>query len=82
MPGRSLTGIPQRAEIKHVSPFQAMLLGLLLVHIFSNPNLSTGILWLSAGSVLGLLAALRLERTTRLTTSVGVTGVDIGRYRG
>jgi hypothetical protein len=82
MPGRSLTGIPQRAEIKHISPFQAMLLGLLLVHIFSNPNLSMGILWLSSGAVLGLVAALRLERTTRLATSVGATGVNIGRYRG
>jgi hypothetical protein len=81
MPGR-LSGIPQRADLKHISPFQAMLWGLLLVHIFSNPNLSMGLLWISSGSVLGLLAALRLERTTRLATSVGANGVDIGRYRG
>jgi hypothetical protein len=66
VPGWS-TALKQRGEIKAIAPFQAMVFGLLLVHSFSNPNLSMGIFWLSSGSVLGLLAALHLNQTRSQT---------------
>jgi hypothetical protein len=44
---------------RSVSPFQAALFGLILMHAISNPNLSTLALWVQIGGVLGLKASLR-----------------------
>jgi hypothetical protein len=43
-------------------PFHWGLMGLVLMHVFSNPNLSSLVLWLQIGAVLSLQAALRKER--------------------
>jgi hypothetical protein len=42
-------------------PFQWALTGLVLMHVFSNPNLSSLVLWLQMGALLSLQAALRKE---------------------
>jgi hypothetical protein len=42
-----------------IRPFQLFLLGLLMVHVISNPNLSVLTLWLVIGSVLALQASER-----------------------
>lgn len=44
-----------------ISPFQWGLMGLVLMHAFSNPNLSSLVLWLQMGALLSLQAALRKE---------------------
>jgi hypothetical protein len=44
-------------------PFQWALAGLVLMHVFSNPNLSSLVLWLQMGALLSLQAALRKEST-------------------
>ncbi|HXJ03141.1 MAG TPA: hypothetical protein VNH44_18120 [Micropepsaceae bacterium] len=41
-----------------LSPFQWGLAGLLVIHVFSNPNLSTLTLWVQIGGLLALQAAL------------------------
>src|SRR5262245_59161173 len=41
-----------------VGAFQAALLGLIIIHAFSNPNLSTLLLWVQMGAVLSLRTAL------------------------
>ncbi|HUN50362.1 MAG TPA: hypothetical protein VMU42_04575, partial [Candidatus Sulfotelmatobacter sp.] len=43
-------------------PYQWGLLGLLLIHVFSNPNLSTIALWVEMGGLLALQAALHKLR--------------------
>jgi hypothetical protein len=40
-------------------PFQWALIGLILIHVFSNPNLSTLALWLQMGGLVGLQASLQ-----------------------
>ena len=42
-----------------LSPFRWGLIGLIAIHIFSNPNLSALTLWLQMGGLLGLQASLR-----------------------
>jgi hypothetical protein len=51
-------------------PFQLGLIGLLLSHLFSNPNLSTMTLWLSMG---GLLALQAWERQRHLSAGLTTT---------
>jgi hypothetical protein len=40
-------------------PFQWALIGLVLIHVFSNPNLSTLALWLQMGGLVGVQASLQ-----------------------
>jgi hypothetical protein len=46
-------------------PFQWGLAGLVLIHVFSNPNLSTLELWIQMGGVLSLQVALRRSCVAR-----------------
>ena len=46
-----------------IQPFQRGLFGLILIHMFSNPNLGTLFLWLEIGGMLALLASLHRTAT-------------------
>jgi hypothetical protein len=48
-----------------LSPFHGGLAGLILIHIFSNPNLSVLTVWLEMGGLLALQAALRRGAPSR-----------------
>jgi hypothetical protein len=50
---------PRTSPMPSVRPFQLGLTGLLAIHLFSNPNLSSLTLWLSMGGVLALQARER-----------------------
>lgn len=52
------------------APIQSFAMGLLIIHSFSNPNLSFIALWIGLGSALGLLASLQAEvgSTSRAVT--------------
>ena len=52
-----------------VRPFQLGLIGLLLSHLFSNPNLSTMTLWLSMGGLLALQAWERQRQAAAAHTT-------------
>jgi hypothetical protein len=56
IPGDRLRAAKRRGAL---SPFQWGLAGLLVIHVFSNPNFSVLILWLQMGGLLALHASLR-----------------------
>jgi hypothetical protein len=56
--GRGMTEFSRRS----IAPFQWALIGLTLIHVFSNPNLSALVVWVQMGALLSLHAALRKER--------------------
>ena len=70
---RASAGLVRRA----FAPFQAALLGLLVIHVFSNPNLSTLTLWLQVGGLLALQAALRKTVSVHAATPVPFDAVPL-----
>lgn len=67
--------MPQTAL--NAAPFQWLTLGMLLVHAFSNPNLSFVQLWISFGLVLGILASARMTafQLRRTGSEAGIYGL-------
>jgi hypothetical protein len=55
--GRGMADLVRRS----IAPFQWGLIGLILIHVFSNPNLSALVVWVQMGALLALHAALRRE---------------------
>ena len=57
--------------VRLLLPFQWGLAGLLVIHVFSNPNLSVLTLWLQMGGLLALQASLRAVGASRLSWDPG-----------
>jgi hypothetical protein len=51
------------APLPDIRPFQLCLMGLLVIHLISNPNLSVMTLWLMIGALLAFQAAERKQIT-------------------
>jgi hypothetical protein len=70
-PRRSCRVLLGSREGLTVTPLRFFVIGLLLVHAISNPNLNVVILWIGFGLIVGYLASLQ-----RLTLSLPTTGLD------
>ncbi len=74
--GRGLAELPRA-----IAPFQWGLIGLILIHLFSNPNLSAFVLWVQMGTVLSLHSALRKDRVIVHASETGLIRADAGLAR-
>jgi len=77
---------PQRADLQGraravLAPLRWGLAGLLVIHVFSNPNLSSLVLWVQMGGLLALAASFRgataLRRNVRAIEWPGVVVPDL-----
>ncbi|MGF1474613.1 MAG: hypothetical protein ACFB6S_03525 [Geminicoccaceae bacterium] len=57
-------------------PFQAFLLGLLIVHCISNPNLNEVVFWIILGTTIGLLVLSSRSEDGRLAASGSVPAIS------
>jgi len=64
-----------------IRPFRWGLLGLILIHVFANPNLSTMFLLVEIGSMLALLASLHRTAASATATDTAPPHVSPGKAR-
>ncbi len=72
--------LPGKEMHRHVgsvlAPFRWGLAGLLVIHVFSNPNLSSLVLWVEMGGLLALAASLRSRVTAWRQSDAMADAID------